>query len=97
MAVEVVASESKNFAFIGERLYPPSLLAAYTILINVPLGLILSIRHEHHGQRQPFVRKNHDRVGSAWRHLASRFRAEPTQGSDEYVFIDRLDMRPKHL
>jgi hypothetical protein len=41
VAVEVVASESKNFAFIGERLYPPSLLAAYTILINVPLGLIL--------------------------------------------------------
>ena len=40
MQYEVVASEGKKTGYVGKRLYPPGWLAAYTILANVPLGLI---------------------------------------------------------
>jgi hypothetical protein len=34
-------SEGRSFNLSGVRLYPPGLIAAYTVLFNLPLGLIL--------------------------------------------------------
>ena len=36
MADEPVGLEAKNDDYAGKRLYPPGLLAAYTILLNAP-------------------------------------------------------------
>ncbi len=38
---EAAATDTKNIGNVGKRLYPPLLLAAYTILLNIALGLIL--------------------------------------------------------
>jgi hypothetical protein len=41
VADEAVRVEGKSDACVGKRLYHPGLLAAYTILLNAPVGLIL--------------------------------------------------------
>ena len=41
MPNEMAVSESSSKSVSGARLYPPGLIAAYTVLFNLPLGLIL--------------------------------------------------------